>query len=98
MAEEEVVAAEVSPAAPSDHKRKLEDSEPQAPEPTKPSADHVTDLNADPDDDAPAEEVDVSDPLDGPEVKRARVDDKPDDSGIFKGACFIFKLGFLVPI
>ncbi|KAG6656256.1 far upstream element-binding protein 1-like isoform X1 [Carya illinoinensis] len=80
MAEEEVVAAEVSPAAPSDHKRKLEDSEPQAPEPTKPSADHVTDLNADPDDDAPAEEVDVSDPLDGPEVKRARVDDKPDDS------------------
>lgn len=83
MAEEEIVAAEVIPAAPSDNKRKLEDLEPEAPEPDKPSTDQLADLNADPDGDAPAEDADEAVPSGGPEVKRARLDDKPADSGIY---------------
>jgi far upstream element-binding protein len=83
MAEEEIVAVEVIPAAPSDNKRKLEDLEPEAPEHDKPSTDQLADLNADPDDDAPAEDADEAVPSGGPEVKRARLDDKPDDSGIY---------------
>jgi far upstream element-binding protein len=83
MAEEEIVVAEVIPAAPSDNKRKLEDLEPEAPEPDKPSTDQLADLNADPDDDAPVEDADEAVPSGGPEVKRARLDDKPDDSGFY---------------
>ncbi|KAB1210958.1 Far upstream element-binding protein 3 [Morella rubra] len=78
MAEEEVLAAELSPAAPSDHKRKLEDLEPEAPEPNKASVDHLADLNAEPVDDAPAEEAEVTAPSSEPDVKRARLDDKLD--------------------
>ncbi|KAE8022273.1 hypothetical protein FH972_008085 [Carpinus fangiana] len=81
MAEEEIVAVEVIPAVPSDNKRKLEDLEPEAPEHDKPSTDQLADLNADPDEDAPAEDADEAVPSGGPEVKRARLDDKPDDSG-----------------
>ncbi|KAG6659182.1 far upstream element-binding protein 2-like isoform X1 [Carya illinoinensis] len=85
MAEEEVVAAEVSMDAPSDHKRKLEDLEPEAPEPNKPSTEHLADLNEDPVDDAPDEEADLSAPSEGPEVKRARLNEEPDGSAIENG-------------
>lgn len=88
MAEEEVVAAEVSMDAPSDHKRKLEDLEPEAPEPNKPSTEHLADLNEDPVDDAPDEEADLSAPSEGPEVKRARLNEEPDGSGMLKGIVF----------
>lgn len=87
MAEEEVLAAELSPAAPSDHKRKLEDLEPEAPEPNKASVDHLADLNAEPVDDAPAEEAEVAAPSSEPDVKRARLDDKLDGPGTFRGTC-----------
>lgn len=70
MAEEEVVAS----PAPLDHKRKLEDLEPQAPEHAEPN--ELADSNVERDDAAPAPESEEAEP------KRPRLDDKPDGSGI----------------
>ncbi|KAF2290451.1 hypothetical protein GH714_013275 [Hevea brasiliensis] len=75
MAEEEVVAPAASPV-PSDHKRKLEDLEPEAPHPTETNPEQEADLSAEPDADKEADDV-----VDGdsPDAKRLRVDEsKPD--------------------
>ncbi|XP_062097801.1 uncharacterized protein LOC133803707 isoform X2 [Humulus lupulus] len=72
MAEEEVAAASVSPVS-LDHKRKLEDLEPKAPELAELNSDEQANSNAEcdaPDGEA-SEEV---------EPKRPRLDDKPDAS------------------
>ncbi|XP_015885485.1 uncharacterized protein LOC107420925 isoform X2 [Ziziphus jujuba] len=71
MAEEEVVAAAAASPAPSDHKRKLEDLEPEAPEQAWPSSD---DTNAKPDAGNQGD-GDVSDESD---AKRLRLDDRPE--------------------
>ncbi|KAK9270080.1 hypothetical protein L1049_025654 [Liquidambar formosana] len=76
MAEEEVVAA-ASPA-PSDHKRKLEDLEPEAPEPTEPTHPEPANSNANSNSESDGvsnAEVAVTD---SSEAKRPRLDDKPD--------------------
>ena len=75
MAEEEVAAAEASPA-PLDHKRKLEDLEPEAPNRAEPTSDEPEKSNGD--SDAAAAEAAESDKGDG---KRPRVEEKPDGSG-----------------
>ncbi|XP_043810417.1 far upstream element-binding protein 2 isoform X2 [Manihot esculenta] len=75
MAEEEVVAPAASPI-PSDHKRKLEDLEPEAPQPTEANPEQEAEVSAEPDADKKADEVVGGD---SPEAKRLRVDeDKPD--------------------
>ncbi|PON71387.1 Polyribonucleotide nucleotidyltransferase [Trema orientale] len=77
MAEEEVAAAGTSPA-PLDHKRKLEDLEPQAPGQPEPTSDELPDSNA---------ELDEAGEADGDEAepKRPRLDDKPDVSASENG-------------
>lgn len=78
MAEEEVVAPAASPI-PSDHKRKLEDLEPEAPQPTEANPEQEAEVSAEPDADKKADEVVGGD---SPEAKRLRVDeDKPDGLG-----------------
>lgn len=79
MAEEEVVGAEAGSPKPSDHKRKLEDLEPEAQQ-------EIVDLTSDGPDDPSVEpdaanEVDVP-PSDESEAKRPRLEDKPDEIGI----------------
>ncbi|EXB75634.1 Far upstream element-binding protein 3 [Morus notabilis] len=74
MAEEEVAAPEASPA-PLDHKRKLEDLEPEAPQQAEPTSDEPEKSNGD-SDAAPAEAADS----DKADAKRPRVDEKPDGS------------------
>lgn len=79
MAEEEVAAAAPSPV-PSDHKRKLEDVEPQAP-----SSDKLLDSALEPD----ADDNDVA-ASDSSEAKRPRLDDDKIDG--LGNACLIFPL------
>lgn len=74
MAEEEVVAAS---SVPSDHKRKLEDLEPEAPEQAEPSSDEPADSNAMPD----AAKQGDGDVFDESDAKRPRLDDKPEGLG-----------------
>jgi hypothetical protein len=92
MAEEEfvvVVAADVAdvadpnPTVQPDHKRKLEDLEPGAPEHNEPSSGHIADLNAEPDEALDDDDADVAEPSDESQVKRPRLDDKSEGSGIF---------------
>lgn len=89
MAEEEVTAPEASPA-PLDHKRKLEDLEPEAPHQAKPTSDEPEKSNGD-SGAAPAEAADS----DKADAKRPRVDEKPDGSGT---ALYLywFNLGYRV--
>lgn len=80
MAEEEVVVVAASPK-PSDHKRKLEELEPEEfvlEQPPK-SSDELDDPNVEPD---AAIELDVP-PSDESDAKRPRIDDNSDDIGIF---------------
>ena len=80
MAEEEVVAAGSSPV-PSDHKRKFEDLEPEAPQPTEPSSENHLELNANSNLDAnDGEKADVVVSDEG-ENKRPRIDEKLDGLG-----------------
>ncbi|KAM6543311.1 hypothetical protein CsatB_007758 [Cannabis sativa] len=72
MAEEEVAAASVSPAS-LDHKRKLEELEPEAPEQAELNSDEQANSNAE--HDAPDGEASEE-----TELKRPRLDDKPDVS------------------
>ncbi|PRQ27591.1 putative K domain-containing protein [Rosa chinensis] len=78
MAEEEVVVVSASPK-PSDHKRKLEELEPEQEsvleQPPK-SSGELADSNAEPD---AANELDASPPSDESDAKRPRLDDKSDD-------------------
>ena len=70
MAEEEVAAAaDGASPTPVDLKRKLEDSEPQAPEQPDPTSEDQTEPNA---------ELDAAEK----EPKRPRLDHKPDGTGI----------------
>ncbi|GMY07919.1 far upstream element-binding protein 1-like isoform X2 [Fagus crenata] len=89
MAEEEfvvVVAADVAdvadpnPTVQPDHKRKLEDLEPGAPEHNEPSSGHIADLNAEPDEALDDDDADVAEPSDESQVKRPRLDDKSEGS------------------
>ncbi|KAM7473048.1 hypothetical protein LguiA_011231 [Lonicera macranthoides] len=75
MADEEVVA--VASPAPSDHKRKLEDLEPEeAPEPNpNPNSDSISELNSV---DKPEDETLIGGDSDGSEAKRPRLEDKID--------------------
>ena len=73
MAEEEVAAS----LAPSDHKRKLEDLEPEAPKRADPSSEEPTDSNGDCD--AALPDLGASDEAG---AKRPRLDDQPDGSGM----------------
>ncbi|KAA8528027.1 hypothetical protein F0562_035104 [Nyssa sinensis] len=84
MAEEEVVATAASPV-PSDHKRKSEDLEPEAPEP--PTTDSNANANSEPETVKKAEEEkDVTgDDSGSPETKRPRLEDKPDGLAIENG-------------
>ncbi|BFG18488.1 hypothetical protein CerSpe_047630 [Prunus speciosa] len=76
MAEEEVLGAAAGSPKPSDHKRKLEDLEPEAqPEIVDLTSDGPDDPNVEPD---AANEVDVP-PSDECEAKRPRLEDKPDE-------------------
>lgn len=79
MADEEVVA--VASPAPSDHKRKLEDLEPEeAPEPNPNSnSDSISELNSV---DKPEDETLTGGDSDGSEAKRPRLEDKIDGPGI----------------
>lgn len=73
MAEEEVAAAEAIPA-PLDHKRKLEDLEPEAPHQADPTSDEPEKSNGE-HDATPAAADEAG-------AKRPRLDEKPDGSGI----------------
>ncbi|PQQ13893.1 far upstream element-binding protein 2 isoform X2 [Prunus yedoensis var. nudiflora] len=76
MADEEVLGAAAGSPKPSDHKRKLEDLEPEAqPEIVDLTSDGPDDPNVEPD---AANEVDVP-PSDECEAKRPRLEDKPDE-------------------
>ncbi|XP_012077120.1 far upstream element-binding protein 2 isoform X2 [Jatropha curcas] len=77
MAEEEVVPLTASPV-PSDHKRKLEDLEPEAPEPVESNPEQPADSSAEPDADKKADDAAVEDGG-SPDTKRPRLDEnKPD--------------------
>ncbi|XP_065847114.1 uncharacterized protein [Euphorbia lathyris] len=78
MAEEEVVAPAVPEPTPvpSDHKRKLEDLETEAPEPTHPIPEPVADSSAQPDADKNVDDV-VEDG--SPEAKRPKLDEIKSD-------------------
>lgn len=76
MAEEEVAAAEASPA-PLDHKRKLEDLEPEAP--------HQADLTSDEPEKSNGEHDATPAAADEAGAKRPRLDEKPDGSASENG-------------
>lgn len=89
MAEEEVLVAAASPK-PSDHKRKLDELEPEQElvleQPPK-SSGELQDSTAEPD---AANEVDASPPSDESDAKRPRLDDKSDDTGDLSALDFDF--------